>query len=622
MSVDDNSPALAFRIVPPEKEEWDTVGRLYRRPGFLLPENYREPQVYEALLASGDFVPSITNVVDVRNSPHLIPWASKKVAQLAVDTARDWPGLIQNKPTQALKYLKNAANRDRDAAARQGTRIHRACELLSMGESIENRPELRNLTEYELAAIDKWKKFLDEFQPVFKGLEFTVFGKTEKEMGFAGTGDLRAVINGVDMGGDIKCVTDDTPVLLANGAYVRAADVEVGQEVVSWSKDRGLIVSNVSAVGDNGAQDTLTISTASGQSVEATLNHPFLASRNNRNLGFVEASDLKVGDSVYIALGWNHSPLRHSVEWPYPKYLSPYMFAVLWALINYNDVSTLSIDSLLTIPNFSRHELRDELKESGFTFNRKGELNLGVGLRKIAKKLKQDPEDVFEIIARDTLPAFVYSAPLMAQEALVAGIQEVFSNKQMSAVEFYAVLGSDYALRDLQQLYTNYGQPSRRGEHPVSKKHFLRIPYSDNNTIFIHGQGETKVTGITQSEFPQPTVAIEVEGAHNHVTGGLITHNTSRSGLHSGVALQLSAVNEAQEIAVDNKVLEPNTKWDMAVGLHVTDKSVIMKEVEAGRDTFEVFESLRHAWDFHSFDGKLQRPKGVFKRTIKSPKDI
>lgn len=598
----------------------EKIGRLYRKPGFELPDELPLATIKE-LVRAGNLVPSTTNIISVRNSPFLVPWASRLVAKEAVEMARKDPTKfvtrVRANPFGAIDYFKETANRERDFWGNQGSRIHLACELLAKGEDISDM----SLTPYEQQSIDKWKEWLDNFQPEFMHLEVTGFGTTEEKLGYAHTTDFIAKINQKTVIGDYKCVVDDTPVLLADGSITKAADIKVDDEVVAWSKEKGLHVSRVSFVGDNGYHKVATISTNSGQRITTTLNHPFWSSRKNQKLSWAMAEDLHVGDELYVALGWNYSPERKEVEWPFRKNLSPYLLGVLWSLRNYSRQNWRE-EKLITLPRISRPELREELSEMGFTFNKAGQMNTSNGFAKIARKNKIEITDLLNLIDTPELPAFVYGADTNHIVAFMAGVREVFINKDIYADELFIVFNTAEALRNLQQLYLNYGQPAILAHDNKANMSYLKVPFERKDTIFAHGPTATRITSIEITDEEEHTIAIEVEGSHTHVTAGLITHNTNRSGLHIDVALQLAANARGTELAIDNKVLVPAPEIDAAVGVHISPKGVETVEIDISEPIYNTFRALRTVWDFHAFEGKLNDKRGVMLRKLAGPGEL
>lgn len=168
-------------------------GRLYRRPDV-------DPSVADnpsQALASGLLVPSVTNVIDVMNKPYLNTWYAKRAAEDAVETARRHPGLMETKPDAAVKYLKAAAERTSNAAATLGDLVHQIVEAKALGQDVD-------VPEKASGYVTAWEAFVADFSPQFTHVEATCFGTTEDGLGYAGTADFIARINGQLVVGDYK----------------------------------------------------------------------------------------------------------------------------------------------------------------------------------------------------------------------------------------------------------------------------------------------------------------------------------------------------------------------------------------------------------------------------------
>lgn len=181
------SPALAIST---------PLGRLYRKPETSL----ASVKDIEDSLVKGLLMPSVTNVIDSMNKPFLNNWYAKRAAEDAVQVVADHPGLIQQKPSEAIKWISGAARRTASAAASLGDAVHDHVEALSIGES-PSEPEDPRVLKF----AEQWNKFVEKMQPKFTHAEATIFGTTDPfGNAYAGTADFIAEIDGKLYVGDYK----------------------------------------------------------------------------------------------------------------------------------------------------------------------------------------------------------------------------------------------------------------------------------------------------------------------------------------------------------------------------------------------------------------------------------
>lgn len=620
MPTKDTNPVLSVRVVPEYKERWDKVGRLYKKPDCELPADFTALPVLRELIKENKLVPSITNVIGVRGSSYLVDWAAKLVATEAIRVAVKHPRQIIEREESALRYLKNIPHNEKVFWGTQGTNIHNACELLSLNQDISHL----KLTDYEKACVEQYKRWLDEFQPNFNYVETTGFGTTDNNLGYAGTSDFHATINGVKILGDYKCTTDDTLILMRDGSVKEAKDIQIGDEVVSWSQeDNTMRTDKVTYAGDNGYQPTYTVVTELGQKLTITGNHKFLT-RTQKGMEWRESETLKAGDSAYIALGWTHSPFRTETEWPHNKHLSPYLFGLLWALAHYNESEWTDSGKVRYPSDKARVELLDELANFGFLKSADDRIRVKTGLRRVANKARMEISELLDIINNPVLPDYVLSAPIIYQNAFMSGVQEVFANRANNADHFFVEHRTMTTLHQLQQLYFNNGLVAKLGMNPKTGNPVLRLPLQSGEQIHTFGLEEVKILGVKENPAPVHTIAIEVENTHNHVTNGVLTHNTNRSGIHADVALQLAANRNVDTITTDSVTLVEPEATDVTAALHLSPSNFTFQEVESGPWVYETFQNLRKVWDFHVFEGALNLKDNatVLGRKIRTNKEL
>ena len=145
---------------------------------------------------SGDKFIGVTSVISMLPKPFLQYWASKVVAESAVENIGAVMNLISSgDKTAAIDMLKRAPTRSSGAAADTGTQLHAIAEQLNKGEDIGKvHPDLSD-------SVDQYKRFLDDWQPEFLEAEATVFNYDDE---WAGTLDGIARIGDETIMFDLK----------------------------------------------------------------------------------------------------------------------------------------------------------------------------------------------------------------------------------------------------------------------------------------------------------------------------------------------------------------------------------------------------------------------------------
>ena len=130
--------------------------------------------------AQGNRVPGVTTIQDKGlPKPALINWAANATAEYAVD---HWDDLGTLGPAARLKKLQGARYEAKDEAARRGTEVHRAAELLLAGKTVQISDEIAG-------HVEAYARFMEEFdvEPLY--VEFSCISY---RWGYAGTADLAA----------------------------------------------------------------------------------------------------------------------------------------------------------------------------------------------------------------------------------------------------------------------------------------------------------------------------------------------------------------------------------------------------------------------------------------------
>lgn len=604
--MDNAEPALSINTDNIDSR----IGRLYRKPDFVVPENASVEDI-KRMVDEGDLVPSTTNIIGVMNSPYLLPWAARVSVEKVLQDVYRKPLWFEDlgyayRFDKAVKHYSSTPEKIRDQAGHRGSNVHEFCEHEARG--LPTPMLYENLSMEEKAMVSNWRRWCDMFQPDFKFIEVTGFGETEEGKGYAQTTDFIANIKNISTIGDYKCVTPDTKIMLYDGSTVKAEELREGDYVASWSERRGLTPSKVSYIGDNGKHETVTVTTSTGHTLTTTRNHPYWMSRSSK-AGWMNAEELRVGDYAFLAYGWDHTPTNSTAAkepWPFNKNISPYLFGLLWSLGQFNNL-VWTENTYLKLPRISRDNLRDELKYVGFVFNKEGQISLKRAVNKIARKNDISFEEAANLFTSPTLPNYVHSLNIQGKQAFLAGVKEVFANKEKYADEINVIFMREEPIRELQQFLLNYGLPAEvHIDNKASYPH-LKTIFEDDETIYTHGPQATRIVKIEYSEEPEKTLAIEVEVTHTHITNGLITHNTNRSGLSATVGLQLAANSRTHTLMVDDVKAVEQPITDLALAVHISPVKASTFVVDISDRTYEAFKGLREAWDFYAFSDYNKR---------------
>lgn len=192
---------------------------------------------------TADKVPGVTSVLNMLPKGFLKWWASKSVAQYAVDNLGAVVALAMNDKAAAVDLMKRAPDRDTAQAAEAGTEVHDLFERMARGEEVGRvHPDL---TPY----VGIFKGFEKTYEPEFLYLEETVWSETH---GYAGSFDFIAKIKDPDTSDRLTVVGDwkttrsgvHAEVALQETAYSRADYIVTpeGEKKEIPALDAGIVV--------------------------------------------------------------------------------------------------------------------------------------------------------------------------------------------------------------------------------------------------------------------------------------------------------------------------------------------------------------------------------------------
>lgn len=168
----------------------------------------------------GNVYHSVTTILNNIAKPALRNWVGKQVAEYAVTHKGAWTMLDDD---AAIDLLKRSPYRTTNRAANLGTLIHEIAENIANGAPITQ--DIPVEAEGRIAAFHQ---FVIDHQPQFTATELTVYNATH---GYAGTGDLWAVLHGLNAIIDIKTGKGVYPeVTLQTTAYANAEFTYIGDD--------------------------------------------------------------------------------------------------------------------------------------------------------------------------------------------------------------------------------------------------------------------------------------------------------------------------------------------------------------------------------------------------------
>lgn len=345
-----------------------------------------------------------------------------------------------------------------------------------------------------------------------------------------------------------RCLHPTTEVALWNGARCRAADVQVGDVVVSWA-DGKPVPGVVAAAEHQPPSPIVTVTTQRGRVIKTNDRHPFLTAR-----GWVDAQDLRAGDLLTTGLGWGRPRLQDSLTpqdaWMVGLLVGDGCLVGSTASVTMSDAGIIArMGSVATLVK------RPVRERAPYDYRVLGvaELLRGLGLNGKRAYEKRVPDPVMTggaevvcaflsgLIDADghiSDPARRYSPDAgitSTSRALLEDVQHLFASLGINAslssppsMRAGAPGGSSGATRrhDAHRL-TVSGQAARLvAVLTLSHREKARrlAVYAKRTSSQDRSRVDRVVSVVTSA--PEMTIGIEVAGHHTHVTGGVVTHNT------------------------------------------------------------------------------------------------
>ncbi len=359
------------------------------------------------------------------------------------------------------------------------------------------------------------------------------------------------------------CVAPDTLVTMADGTRRPASELAVGDVIMAFDEGTGKLVrASVRKVADNGTHDIWRVTTARGRVVSVTGNHRFWARTGRTDApkyGWLQADELKAGSRVAVALGdvLPRGGLRMKAD-------HAYLLGVMTGdgtcvgtpkLTNTQPAIVAACNRIL-----ARHGCELAPQSCGVRHyarhTREGMGNKTTWLRHLLKLHGLNGKTCFDKRA----PRAVFKGGANVWAAFLSGYMDADGDITRQGIVRWTSVNRAL-LGDCQHLLALLGVqgsvncvPSEKARDGIT----WRLEVRTKSSIAIlkeclglqhpekalrlagldvvnqrHGDGVCpedieRFDRVVKVEVlpPAPTVGIEVEGVHTHVTEGLITHNT------------------------------------------------------------------------------------------------
>jgi hypothetical protein len=551
---------------------------------------YKDPQ-------SSKQVPSITNVIGMKDKPALKYWSSKMCATFA---AQNLDVLNKLDEKARIDLIKGAPFRSTGDSAQIGNTVHDYIDGYAKHYITTKKAtgtgdrswEPEGLDDAAITTKRMWNqfKYCDQHYNIdWLVSEFTVWSE---RYDYAGTGDWIARIGKHVVYGDTKCMVPETLITMANGTEKRVDEVRCGEYVVAWDGE-GFTNSRVVTCGENGVKPVVRITTLQGRKLTVTHDHPMFT-----DAGEIKAADLKVNDLLRIGSATPKDSASMSAD-------DAYLVGLVLGdggLSHNNQVRMTTMDPLIVefLESYA-HARGMKLSVERQKYRAKDRDSKASGYTIIDAKSKPYRNPVSQmfrdmgLMGAKSGDKFVPDAVMMAgREAwlnFLAGYLDTDGHVQAKPgrsgkVTSYAlrwISKSERLPRQCQSMLAGLGirssvKPVKVKWHGVYRDYWqlnissraavLRfqdlIPRRGARTIklldmnippvkypkYAHTEPEGfDVVKTIEPADPAFTIYIEIAGTHTHVTNGLVTGNTG-NGVYPEVAMQVAA-GAAADYAID-----------------------------------------------------------------------